>query len=99
MVSKQTNQMYMFWLLYMAHRHLKLLNHLVLNIPQSLHSVIFVTWIFIGVNGIEMNKLNVRSSTNLSGCGVQDASGTSQQARCGQNSRILLNRGSRGTCS
>jgi hypothetical protein len=46
-----------------------------------------------------MNKLNVRSSTNLSGCGVQDASGTSQQARCGQNSRILLNRGSRGTCS
>ena len=46
-----------------------------------------------------MNKLNVRSSTNLSGCSVQNASGTSQQARCGQNSRILLYRGSRGTCS
>jgi hypothetical protein len=46
-----------------------------------------------------MNQTNVRSSTNLSGCGLQDSSGTSQQARDGQNSRILLNRGSRGTCS
>ena len=84
----------------MAHRYLKLLNNLVLNIAQSLHSVILVlTWILISTNGIERNQTNVRSSINLSGCGVQDSSGTSQHAHGGQNSRILLNRGSRGTCS
>jgi hypothetical protein len=68
--------------------------------------------IIIGAIGIEMDQPNVRASTtltvagrgwskgsNFSVCAVQDACGTNQQARGGQNSRILPNRGSRGTCS
>lgn len=68
--------------------------------------------IIIGASGIEMDQPNVRASTTLTVAGrgrskgsilsvggVQDACGTNQQARGGQNSRILPNRGSRGTCS
>ncbi len=67
--------------------------------------------IITGASGIEMDQPNVRALTtltvsgrggskgsNLSVCGVQDASDRNEQARGGQNSIILPNRGSHGTC-